>query len=39
MLDGLLSVPFEFVLGQSFTFLSKPATRERETSLWHGAAS
>lgn len=31
MLDGLLSVPFEFVMGQSFTFLSKPAARGRMT--------
>ncbi|NCU67970.1 VirB4 family type IV secretion/conjugal transfer ATPase (plasmid) [Acidovorax sp. 210-6] len=31
MLDDLLSVPFEFTLGQSFTFLSKPAARGRMT--------
>jgi len=31
MLDGLLSVPFEYVMGQSFTFLSKPAARGRMT--------
>jgi len=31
MLDGLLSVPFEYVMGQSLTFLSKPAARGRMT--------
>ena len=29
MLNELLSVPFEYTLGQSFTFLSKPAARGR----------
>lgn len=27
LLDDLLSVPFEFMLGQSFTFISKPAAK------------
>jgi len=31
MLDGLLSVPFEYIMGQSLTFLSKPAARGRMT--------
>ena len=29
LLDELLSVPFEFMLGQSFTFISKPAAKGR----------
>lgn len=29
LLDDLLGMPFEFVLGQSFTFLSKPVARGR----------
>lgn len=31
MLDGLLTLPFEFILSQSFTFLSKPVARGRIT--------
>ena len=31
LLNGLLAVPFEFTLGQSFTFLSKPVARGRMT--------
>jgi type IV secretion system protein VirB4 len=31
LLNGLLSVPYEFTLGQSFTFLSKPVARGRMT--------
>ena len=31
LLNELLSVPYEFTLGQSFTFLSKPVARGRMT--------
>ena len=31
MLDDLLSVPYEFMLGQSFTFMSKPVAKGRMT--------